>query len=76
MAYHSAGGMTLTIPDFIPCLSILSMKRLKLQNWSIVCTDDGQNHVTSFARIPFPEYERAIYRNSKRDHVQDCDVPA
>jgi hypothetical protein len=34
--YHSAGGMTLTMPDFIPCLSILSMKRLKLRNWSMV----------------------------------------
>lgn len=29
--------MTLTMPDFMPCLSILSMKRLKLRNWSMVC---------------------------------------
>jgi hypothetical protein len=37
-AYHSVGGMTLTIPDFMPYLSILSMKRRKLRNWSIVCS--------------------------------------
>jgi hypothetical protein len=41
LAYHSGGGMTLTMPDFIPCLSILSMKRLKLRNWSMVCINDS-----------------------------------
>lgn len=29
---HSLGGMTLTIPDFIPYLSIFDMKSLKLRN--------------------------------------------
>ena len=37
-AYHSVGGMTLTMPDFIPNLSILSMNLWKLRNWSIVCS--------------------------------------
>lgn len=36
-AHHSLGGMTLTIPDFMPYLSILSMYFLKLRNWSMVC---------------------------------------
>jgi len=40
VTYHSEGGMTLTMPDFMPCLSILSMKRLKLRNWSMVYTFD------------------------------------
>ena len=35
--YHSLGGMTLTIPDFMPYLSIFWTKVLKLRNWSIVC---------------------------------------
>ena len=30
--YHSLGGMTLTIPDFMPYLSIFEMKVLKLRN--------------------------------------------
>lgn len=50
-AYHSFGGMTLTMPDFIPCLSILSMKRLKLRNWSIVCTYFSQPLDPTFACI-------------------------
>ena len=37
VTYHSFGGITLTIPDFIPYLSILSMSFAKLRNWSIVC---------------------------------------
>lgn len=35
-AYHSFGGITLTMPDFIPYVSTLSMNFLKLRNCAMV----------------------------------------
>lgn len=51
--------MTLTIPDFIPYLSIFEMNDLKLRNWSIVYVDDIEVsneqdliHIEALSRIP------------------------
>ena len=35
-AYHSLGGTTLTIPDFMPYLSTFLMNSGKLRNWVMV----------------------------------------
>jgi hypothetical protein len=39
--HHSSGGMTLTIPDFIPYLSTFSINFLKLLNCAIVGLNTG-----------------------------------
>jgi hypothetical protein len=39
--YHSSGGITLTIPDFIPYLSTFSINFLKLLNCTIVGLKTG-----------------------------------
>lgn len=39
--YHSSGGMTLTIPDFMPYLSTFSINFLKLLNCTIVGLKTG-----------------------------------
>lgn len=43
--------MTLTIPDFIPYLSIFEMNDLKLRNWSIVYVDDIEVSSEQVSRI-------------------------
>lgn len=63
VAYHSLGGMTLTIPDFIPYLSILSMNFLKLRNWSIVYNNKSATHCTQrYASTDPAHQQQALHR--------------
>lgn len=63
VAYHSLGGMTLTIPDFIPYLSILSMNFLKLRNWSIVYNNKSATHCTQrYASADPAHLQQALHR--------------
>jgi hypothetical protein len=50
LTYHSFGGITLTMPDFMPYLSILSTNFLKLLNWSIVYYNAQYKLVNVYAK--------------------------